>query len=128
MANNTVRTVFVIVQLAFCFISVMYIFYLYKKCFELRDSIMIKKRHFSILQIQVVFIILWLAVAQPLMAVDFAILDQFQGQTQMIFSRLAGGIYPFAILGFFICQAWRFWHIYFDLKYSSSQKNSEWKY
>eukprot|EP01083_Nonionella_stella_P145193 454513_1 len=94
----------------------------------LKHSVMIQKRHPRILYMQAVLSIFWFLIVYPLMVVDFANLDQFEGLVQTVITRISRSIFPWFSFGIFLTTAWRFWHIFYDLKYASSQKNSEWKY
>eukprot|EP01083_Nonionella_stella_P088044 245141_1 len=64
------------------------------------------------------------------MALDWSYLPTcaFQAPIQAIISRMNITIYPPFTLGFLVSLSWRFWHIFYDLEYSRSHTNSEWKY
>eukprot|EP01084_Bolivina_argentea_P235939 396869_1 len=125
---NIVRQIAVIVQILCWLICLPLMIYYRAKFKAVSSSVMVQKRYPRILKLQGDIIILWFVFGNALLSLDFAELDDFQGETQIIISRINCIVYPIFTLAVFTLMAWRFWHIYFDLKYSSSQKNSEWKY
>eukprot|EP01084_Bolivina_argentea_P020196 37574_1 len=127
---NTFPTIYVVIPdlvLSICVAAPLLIFWFigFKKMFS---SVMIIKRYPYILTIQGIAFISFCFVGNPMITTDWAEMDQLKLHQQEILSRICASTYPFTTYAIFLTIAWRFWHIFFDLKYSSSQKNSEWKY
>eukprot|EP01084_Bolivina_argentea_P252158 423188_1 len=129
LVPNNVRVVAVIVTsfLSICVAAPLVIFFL-KGYIKLSESVMIRKRHPKILRFIAIGMVIWLMIGVPIMTTDWAELDQIQGINKEILRRVNATFYPWFTHGLFLATTWRFWHIYFDLKHSSTQKNSEWKY
>eukprot|EP01084_Bolivina_argentea_P131670 232391_1 len=126
--SNSIREIMVLIEVILCYFLTPFVIYWYIKFNKLSHSIMFQKRHPNILKFTGIITIYWFSCAMPLVSIAFAELDRFKGNIQIVLDRLNVFFYPIGTAGIFITIAWRFWHIYFDLKYSSSQKNSEWKY
>eukprot|EP01084_Bolivina_argentea_P252157 423187_1 len=126
--SNSAREIIVIIEEILCCLITPFMIYSYIKFNRLSHSVLVQKRHPKILKIAGICSIYWFAITLPIMCIAFAELDQFKGETQIILDRINTFVYPIGTIGCFLAIAWRCWHIYFDLKYSSSQKNSEWKY
>eukprot|EP01083_Nonionella_stella_P025479 70142_1 len=125
---NDVKTVLVAIEFAICIAVLPPMIYSIIRFRQLSYSIMIQKRHPNLLRIEAVLIVLIYAIVFPFMALDWSYLQQFEGTTQSTFTLINSTIYPPISFGNLLIILWRFWHILYDLKYASSQKNSEWKY
>eukprot|EP01084_Bolivina_argentea_P252159 423189_1 len=128
MVSNTVKVILLIVNISMCWIITSFVIYQYHQFKKISYSVMIQKRHPQILGLQIICLIMMYSIGFPLMTLDWMFFDVFAGTTQTILSRINCIVYPMGGLGTFLTIAYRFWHIYFDLKHSSTQKNSEWKY
>eukprot|EP01083_Nonionella_stella_P025480 70143_1 len=126
--NNTMK-VFVFTVCGCSLAALPFVIFFYHRFRQHSEFIMIQKRHPKILKVQAMISISCFAFVYPLMLLDFAELDEFNGSIQTVISFINRLSFPFiGPYGVFLCISWRFWHIYYDLKYNSSQKNSEWKY
>eukprot|EP01084_Bolivina_argentea_P309771 535864_1 len=125
--SNASRQIMVIIQIILSFIAVIIAVYYYKRFNNLSNSVMIQKRHPEILKIQGITSIIFFLIVYPLMVIDFACLNDFIIYQQEI-RRIDTAIFPFFTAAIFLLVLWRFWLIFFDLKHSSSQQNTEWKY
>eukprot|EP01083_Nonionella_stella_P145194 454514_1 len=126
--SNHFKKLFVYAVCIFSMIALPVMLYFKHVFFGHKHSVMIEKRHPDILHLQGMFTISFFAFVYPFMILDFIELDEFASMQTLVSvsNRL---LYP--LLGptpLVYCIALRFWHIYYDLKYNSSQKNSEWKY
>eukprot|EP01084_Bolivina_argentea_P172280 298441_1 len=126
--SSSTRTIIGFTEALLCFIAAPYAVYHYIKFNKLSHSIMVQKRHPKILKLTGIWIIYCFVLGMPLMAIAWSRSDIFKGDLQTILDVANNLFYSWGTCGVFICTAWRFWHVYFDLKHSSSQKNSEWKY
>eukprot|EP01084_Bolivina_argentea_P309770 535863_1 len=125
--SNASRQIMVIIQIILSFIAVIIAVYYYKRFNNLSNSVMIQKRHPEILKIQGITSIIFFLIVYPLMVIDFACLNDFIIYQQEI-RRIDTAIFPFFTAAIFLLVLWRFWLIFFDLKHSSSQQNTEWQY
>eukprot|EP01083_Nonionella_stella_P192988 713126_1 len=126
--SNHVKPLLVTIALSSCIVILVWVIYCITRFEQISHSIMIRKRHPNLLRIEALFIVLNYLIAYPLMALDWSHLPAFEGTAQQIIARLNITLFPPCTIGGVISLLWRFWHSFYDLKYSSSHKNSEWKY
>eukprot|EP01084_Bolivina_argentea_P064087 116907_1 len=127
--SNDIRKALVITQIIINILFIApFMVYNMRRLSLISNSILVEKRHPRVLWFQGIFVIARFAFIAPIMALDFSQLTDFSATTQEILSRLNCILYPFVSYGFTATGAWRFWLIFFDLKYNSSQKNNEWKF
>ena len=125
---DSARETFVIVTVCIAVIWTMIVLWNYHKFLNVMESIMIQKRYPQIIKHQVWLMIVILLIAGPLIALDFSHLARFSASTQLIITRINHAVYPWFTFPFFTFIAWRFWHCFYGLQYSSSQEDETWKY
>eukprot|EP01084_Bolivina_argentea_P235828 396696_1 len=127
MSEDQIKVIIVISEAVISIICLVLVVFFQKRFYDMSHYIQIQKRYSDILKYMGVFITAWFIYGFPLMSLDFANIKHSESTKEAITRANYAAAIPLTC-GIFMTTTWRFWHIYYDLKYASSQKNSEWKY